>query len=187
MFHCHRLEPRRLTSRRDAKATATRKDAKLILRISYLPLILVGLFITGCDPVRTIQQAIVIDVGPAESLSTLTSPNIRIREHWSRTGENERFHEFNPERSAASPWFAAKLEDDGFATVVVVNTAIDSARGQTPPAGRDAITGREFICEIRDGDEVIRTARMTMREGYVATDDSFVIRVESIGEPSYVE
>jgi hypothetical protein len=157
-----------------------------------LIVIAVVLTSTGCDPTRTVKQAVVISVeidandGSIEDRPLETRQlSIRIRELWKRTAEDEEFYRFDPDRPIGSEWFSGPVRVDGSAVIVVYRSLIDGTRGNTPPVHRDAVTGRRYQVKVLDGKIEIASFEGDFVEGAIFANELLTLSVTEISKPEY--
>jgi len=145
--------------------------------------------LTGCDPVRTIEHdvkiAVVDDQGrPARDV------NVSIKESWESWqtwggGIPPSQMSYERESWERDPWRKGVTDAQGKAAVCIRITAIDSTRGDKPPANRDNVSNREYLIKLQKQND-LEELRVVMKPAATAAGKRYTIKIEEIEKPRYV-
>jgi hypothetical protein len=166
-----------------------RNKFRLLLCLLFLAIGLTTL--SGCDPVRTIEQdikmAVMDDHGaPAPDV------NVSMKESWESwqtwgggTSESEKSYSREKWGSDFVPWRKGTTDVQGKVAIRVRITALDGTCGDKPPANRDTVSNREFLVKLEKGNEQEELLAV-MKPGATASGKWYAIDIEEIEKPKYV-
>jgi hypothetical protein len=130
-------------------------------RTNYLAWIVCSLPVLGCgDPVRTTAQWVrlrVVDAAlgkPVVGAEVLRKSDFEAQHPLAeKKGQPplspKETHEHHRRFWEEQPWFRGTTDADGQADLVVEYTVLDRARGSTPPAWRDWVTGKPHLVRVK--------------------------------------
>jgi uncharacterized protein YeaO (DUF488 family) len=146
--------------------------------------------LSGCDPVRTITHDVTIAVSDAQGLPA-RDLKVSMKESWeswrtwgSGVSKNDEAHCRQVWAGDFVPWRQGTTNAQGRVIITVEVTAIDSTRGNEPPACRDTVSNREFIIKLQ-GQNVQDEVRLLMKPGASAKGKSHTVAFIDIEKPHY--
>ncbi len=161
---------------------------KLVRRASIPVALLIVVVTVGCDPVRRVEQSVVLKTSSLDETSSPGSESIAIREYHKPSKDDQEFERFNPERREQMyPWTQdVKTDKSGRVRIVYGVTMIDRSEGNVPPRSRYPLEGHIFSVRIRGRDGEIDELNVEMSKGTTAQGRRHRITVEKITTAVYV-
>ena len=160
----------------------------LVRRASIPVALFIGVVAVGCDPVRRVEQSVVLKITSLDETSSPGSDSIAIREYHQPSKRDLEFERFNPNRREQMyPWTQyVKTDNSGRARILYGVTMLDGSKGNFPPRSRNPLEGHIFIVRIRGGDDEIDELNLEMAKGTTAQGRSHLVTVEKITKAVYV-
>lgn len=110
-----------------------------------------------------------------------------MKESWEswQTGTPESERAYFRRNWESRPWLEGVTDAQGEAVIRIESTAMDSTRGNEPPAKRDVVSNREHIIKLVRED-VQDEIRIVMKPGAVGAGKQYTVRIVAISSPRYV-
>lgn len=159
-------------------------------RAAFLLLLsLMCVYLYGCDPVRTVQQSIVVRVVD-ERGTPVSDVRVRMKESWESwklkgsevpQAEEDDYYA----RWLSEPWLEGMTDVSGEALISSEVTALDWNKESAPPLERDVVSDHEYVVELSQ-QNVSEKVSIMLRQGATGKGITYTVSVESTGKPTYV-
>lgn len=164
----------------------------LMQRVAILVTLSICVLAVGChfgDPVRRVEQSVVLRVSSLAEAASPPSASIAIREFYLPSKRDEEFARFNPKHfEQMYPWTqAVKTDESGRATIVYGVSMLDGSTGNVPPASRYPLEGHTFTVRVTGSDGETDVVQLEMSEGTSAEGRKHRITVEGFTDAVYVD
>jgi len=145
--------------------------------------------LTGCDPVRRVEQTVVLKISSVDDVESPSNVSIAIREFHQASQDDEEFERFNPKRREQMyPWTQhVNTDKSGRATIVYGRTMLDRSRGNVPPKSRYPLEGKAFNVKIMGSHGKTEELIVDMVQGATVEGRGHRITVEAITRAVYVD
>ena len=157
---------------------------------------LAAMFAVGCDPVRSMQQAVTVKVIASASREPVANAQVSLRFDFATANQTKpREVNLTPDEwrdhvktvSDNFPWFDAVTNTEGCCTLAVTWTGIDRTSGPMPPKDSDSVTGKPYLIRVKTTKSQIDACTVVMRRGPIVTKEPYTIIVIDIQEPRYID
>lgn len=164
------------------------------LGLVSLVLLVFGILVVGCDPVRTTKQTLRIQVLDLRSGMPLAGARLEVKEDFDGGQASlpiERRLTGAKLREAREfwdglPWSTCTTDYEGNAECSIVQTMLDRTRGQVPPRNRDNVTDVPFLIRIHPGNASEEALSIRMSPGHHVEGTCFRVDVLGVQKPEYI-
>lgn len=144
----------------------------------------------GCDPVRTIQHSVTMDVTDNHG-APVPDMKVSMKESWESwqtrgggTANAERSYFYQRWKNEI-PWLRGVTDTQGQAVIEIRTAALDWTKGNDPPTTRDWVSGREHVIRL-EGPKGQEDIRLVLTPGAVGTGQQYTVTIQDIEKPRYV-
>ncbi len=164
-------------------------------RLEHVSLIICCLCAVGCDPVRTTQQSVRLQVVDSTSDTPVAGVQLQLKYDFNRAEPlsketlepREALHKGKREFWEAFPWSCGVSGRDGQVQISIEYTSLDRTSGCKPPASRDMISGKPYQVKVKAGEVPEEELSVVMKHGASVKTKFYTVTVLEIQEPQYVE
>ncbi len=142
----------------------------------------------GCDPTRTTTQTVTLLITDKQQIMSIPNIKVRLQQGYvPRLPGGSRGDIRGQDRwEYYAPWHEGVSDASGHASVAVVIIGMDRNRGSTPPQSRD-ILDDTFVVQVVNMDGHMEQSDLRLTPGTVGETESFIIKVEEISQPQYIQ
>lgn len=139
---------------------------------------------TGCDPVRTTSQGVLLQVTSSTSGQPVAGVPISLKYDYERSVPVAEQRP-EPERPTYE-WFSSTTDVNGQADVGVEWTVLDRTIWGKPPSWRDWVSGCSYLVKVA-GDQDHEVLSLVMRPGASTKGRVFTVRTLAVEASRYIE
>ncbi len=152
-----------------------------------------GLFIVGCDPVRTTLQPVRLEVVDSTSGQPVVGAQVSLIFDEATARPLSKETELTPEEwhkrieAYRQPGFRGVTNKRGQADIDAKYTSLDRTSGSKPPSWKNFVTGQPYLIKVKAGEVPEEEMSVVMKAGASVKGKSYTVTVTDIQEPRYVE
>jgi len=164
-------------------------------RLDHVSLVICCLCAVGCDPVRTTQQSVRLQIVDSTSGTPAAGAQRQLKYDFNRAEPLSKetrepraaLHNGRREFWEAFPWSRGVSGRDGRVQISIEYTSLDRTLGCKPPASQDMIAGKPYLVRVKADELPEEELSVVIKPGASVKAKSFTVTVLAIQEPRYVE